>query len=136
MEYELKYDAHLIDLKRKKYTAPSNIILCHTGIYFFLESPPIITITNDYKPLADNIYAQQYSLNSPEYIIAGGRNNVFFKGKLHRIDGPAIEIIKDDKIISYKWFYHGEQYSKEQWFEKLSSEEKLIAIFELHKFDN
>lgn len=54
----------------------------------------------------------------------------FLNGKLHRIDGPAI--IYND--IEKYWFLFGEEYSKEEWFEQLTSEQKAAALSNSENF--
>jgi hypothetical protein len=51
----------------------------------------------------------------------------FLKGKLHRIDGPAIEFKNGDK----SWYLNGIEYSQEEWFERLSEEDKEKAVWNL-----
>jgi hypothetical protein len=48
-------------------------------------------------------------------------------GRLHREDGPAIEYMDGEK----HWYLNGINYSQEEWFEKLSAEDKLEAIWNL-----
>jgi hypothetical protein len=47
--------------------------------------------------------------------------------KLHRVDGPAIEGINGYKA----WYLNDINYSQEEWFERLSDEDKLKAIWNL-----
>jgi hypothetical protein len=51
----------------------------------------------------------------------------YFKGKLHREDGPAIKWSNGNK----SWFINGVEYSQEEWFERLSEEDKEKAIWNL-----
>jgi uncharacterized Fe-S cluster-containing protein len=51
----------------------------------------------------------------------------YLNGQRHRLDGPAIEYKNGDKY----WFLNGFNYSQEEWFELLSEEDKLNAIWNL-----
>jgi hypothetical protein len=61
----------------------------------------------------------EYSMNIKEW---------YLNGELHRVDGPAI----DYPLAGYqRWFLNGIEYSQEEWFEQLSEEDKLNAIWNL-----
>lgn len=51
----------------------------------------------------------------------------FLDGELHRVDGPAVEYSNGDK----EWFLYGVEYSQEEWFEQLTDEDKLYAVWNL-----
>lgn len=51
----------------------------------------------------------------------------FLNGKLHRIDGPAIEYKNGDKL----WYLNGVPYPQEEWFNLLTDEDKLNAVWNL-----
>jgi hypothetical protein len=51
----------------------------------------------------------------------------YLNGKKHRVDGPAVEFVNGYK----EWFLNGIYYSQEEWFELLSEEDKLKAIWNL-----
>jgi hypothetical protein len=51
----------------------------------------------------------------------------YLNGLYHRVDGPAIEHSNGDKF----WYLNGVEYSQEEWFERLSEEDKLKAIWNL-----
>jgi hypothetical protein len=51
----------------------------------------------------------------------------YYKGKVHREDGPAIDYPNGYKA----WYLNGIKYSQEEWFEMLSDEDKLEAIWNL-----
>jgi hypothetical protein len=56
-----------------------------------------------------------------------GDKHWFFKDRLHREDGPAVEVVNGDRY----WYFNGIEYSQEEWFEQLSDEDKLKAIWNL-----
>jgi hypothetical protein len=58
---------------------------------------------------------------------SNGGKEWWVNGMLHRLDGPAIEYKNGDKY----WFLNGTQSSQEEWFERLSAEDKLNAIWNL-----
>ncbi len=51
----------------------------------------------------------------------------FIDGKLHRKDGPAIEYYNGTK----SWWLNGYSYSQEEWFERLTPEQKEKAIWNM-----
>ena len=61
----------------------------------------------------------------PAFTTPSGYKSWWFMGKRHRFDGPAIIAPNGSK----KWFLHDESLSKEQWWEKLSDDQKLKALF-------
>jgi hypothetical protein len=65
--------------------------------------------------------------DGPAVELKNGGKYWFFNGQRHRIDGPAIEHFNGDK----SWFLNGFNYPQEEWFEKLSDEDKLKAIWNL-----
>jgi hypothetical protein len=79
-----------------------------------------------------NILKFKYTSEMPIYYTGiveylNGNKCWYLKGKLHRIDGPAIELKNGDK----RWYLNGIEYSQEEWFERLSEEDKLKAIWNL-----
>lgn len=50
-------------------------------------------------------------------------------GILHRIDGPAMVYPNDGRIYSLDFYLNDEAYSKEEWYELLSEDEKVQALF-------
>jgi hypothetical protein len=51
----------------------------------------------------------------------------YLNGELHRVDGPAVEYHNGYKM----WYLNGIEYIQEEWFERLSDEDKLKAIWNL-----
>lgn len=47
------------------------------------------------------------------------------KGKYHRVDGPAYLSTSGNPVF----YLHGKNYSKEEWFEKLTEDQKMRALF-------
>jgi hypothetical protein len=68
-----------------------------------------------------------HRVDGPAVEFANGDKSWYLNGKLHRIDGPAIERYDGGKA----WFLNGVNYSQEEWFEMLSKEDKLKAIWNL-----
>jgi hypothetical protein len=70
----------------------------------------------------------RHRLDGPAMEYPNGYKEWYFNDKLHRIDGPAIESFDGKKY----WFLNDIEYdSQEEWFEKLSEEDKLEAIWNL-----
>jgi hypothetical protein len=65
--------------------------------------------------------------NGPAIELYTGDKIWYLNGKLHRIDGPAIDFFVGRK----EWWLEGIKYSQEEWFEKLSEEDKEKAIWNL-----
>jgi hypothetical protein len=83
-------------------------------------------------------------------LYSSGTKLYYHKGKLHRINGPAVEYANGFKAWYFngerhsttcpaiihvngtkEWWLEGIKYSQEEWFEKLSAEDKLEAIWYL-----
>jgi hypothetical protein len=65
-----------------------------------------------------------------------GDKHWYLNGQRHRVDGPASEYCYYDDdgnhvYSDYEWYLNGVNYSQEVWFEKLSDEDKLEAIWNL-----
>jgi hypothetical protein len=56
-----------------------------------------------------------------------GQKVWYSNDKLHRVDGPAIDYLDGHK----EWWLNDKKHSQEEWFEKLSEEDKLNAIWNL-----
>jgi hypothetical protein len=65
--------------------------------------------------------------DGPAIEYSDGTKKWFFNGQLHRVDGPAIEWNDGDK----EWWLNGINYFQEEWFERLSDEDKERAIWNL-----
>jgi hypothetical protein len=65
--------------------------------------------------------------DGPAIELSNGSKFWYNQGKLHRVDGPAIEWNDGNK----EWYLNGMDYSQEEWFEQLSDEDKLKAIWNL-----
>jgi hypothetical protein len=65
--------------------------------------------------------------DGPAFENINGPKAWWVNGKLHRVDGPAIENSNGDK----HWYLNDKKYSQEEWFERLSDEDKLNAIWNL-----
>ncbi len=62
------------------------------------------------------------------YVKLEKRYHWYLNGQLHREDGPAVEYISGLK----QWYLNGKPYSKEEWFEKLTTDEqKDKALFNM-----
>jgi hypothetical protein len=70
---------------------------------------------------------QRHRLDGPAIEFKNGSKEWWFNGKKHREDGPAIEDSNGHKA----WYLNGINYSQEEWFELLSEEDKLNAIWNL-----
>ncbi len=54
----------------------------------------------------------------------------YLDGELHRNDGPAVIY----SIWVKEWWLNGENYSQEEWFELLTSEQKEAAIWNVDQW--
>jgi hypothetical protein len=89
----------------------------------------------DDGPAFENIYGdkhwflngKRHQKDGPAIEFADGSKAWYLNGELHRVDGPAIEYPNGDK----SWFLNDINYSQEEWFEKLSEEDKEKAIWNL-----
>jgi hypothetical protein len=68
-----------------------------------------------------------HRVDGPAFEYSSGTKSWYLYGKLHRVDGPAIELHNGDK----SWCLNGKKYSQDEWFEMLSDEDKLEAIWNL-----
>jgi hypothetical protein len=103
-------------------------------------SKPDIKITY-YKN--GNIYIKKYIWggnchreDGPAYIIHYNNGAIFFeefliKGILHRIDGPAHTEYDpyDGSIINNLYYINGERLTKEEWYSRLSTEQKVNLLY-------
>lgn len=55
----------------------------------------------------------------------------FYKGTVHNRAGPSVISKVSNHRCNYIWSIMGSVYSKEDWFEALTKEEKLAYIFNL-----
>jgi hypothetical protein len=86
--------------------------------------------------------------DGPAFIWVSGKKEWYFYGKCHRLDGPAIEWDNGDKewcihgelhredgpaIIrrdgKMQWYLNDQHYTKEEWFEALTEEKKVKALY-------
>jgi hypothetical protein len=65
--------------------------------------------------------------DGPAFESIYGDKHWHLNGKLHRVDGPAVEYPNGIKY----WLLNDVYYSQEEWFERLSDEDKLEAIWNL-----
>ena len=63
--------------------------------------------------------------DGPARIHSNGTKVWYKDGKLHREDGPAV--IKKDG--TKRWYLNGEFFLKEKWWERISDEWKIKALF-------
>jgi len=67
--------------------------------------------------------------DGPAIEYTDGKKSWWINGKLHREDGPAVEW-GDGKI---EWLLNGTSFkTKEEWFEALSENQKMKAIYSEH----
>jgi hypothetical protein len=72
-------------------------------------------------------YGLCHRVDGPAIESFDGHKHWYLNGELHRVDGPAIEHFNGDK----SWYLNGTKYSQEEWFEQLSEEDKLKAVWNL-----
>jgi hypothetical protein len=65
--------------------------------------------------------------DGPAFESIYGDKHWYLNGQRHRLDGPAVEYPNGYKA----WYLNGINYSQEEWFERLSEEDKLKAIWNL-----
>lgn len=99
---------------------------CRFGLkrYYYLEKFDK-TITNNVNYLIGTGHTQ-----NPNVI---DLSDIF--GIMHRADGPAYELIRDDDGVSTndEYFYYGVRYNtKEDWFTALTPKEKHDAMWNIN----
>jgi hypothetical protein len=72
-----------------------------------------------------------HRIDGPAIVYADGDKYWYLNGLRHRSDGPAIECHHDDGSWDYEWWLNGINYFQEEWFERLSDEDKERAIWNL-----
>jgi hypothetical protein len=61
---------------------------------------------------------------NPE-IDKNGTKRWWLKGRLHRIDGPAVEYLEGNRF----WWFYGDWLTEQEWLSKvLFNEVKIIAL--------
>jgi len=90
--------------------------------------------------------------DGPAVILSSGSLFWYKHGMIHRVDGPAIENITGTKVWyangsihresgpaiihpdgTVDWYIHGDLFdNKEEWFESLSEDQKIKAIYSEH----
>jgi hypothetical protein len=66
--------------------------------------------------------------DGPALVYPNGYKAWFINGRLHRVDGPAVE----DLILNKNRFaLNGIEYSKEEWFKKLTPEQQYNYLWNL-----
>jgi hypothetical protein len=68
-----------------------------------------------------------HRLDGPAIEYYDGSKAWYLNGKTHRVDGPAVDYPNGYK----QWYLNGVPYPQEEWFERLSEEDKLNAIWNL-----
>lgn len=55
---------------------------------------------------------------------------IFFKdGRIHRNNGPAVVYLYNDGV---SYYYNGQGFTKQRWFEQLTPDEKYIALWDFN----
>lgn len=95
-----------------------------TEIVYHVEDPNILTLPAN--------YTGKLIFKSKQEII---RIDYYQDGVYHRIDGPAKHVIKIPGEEGVAFHLKGKLYFKaEDWFEALTEDEKLIAIWNLNEW--
>jgi hypothetical protein len=94
------------------------------GLYH-REDGPACEFSNGDKEWWVN--GERHRVDGPAIELANGYKSWWLNGKRHREDGPAIEYPNGYK----QWYLNGVLYPQEEWFERLSEEDKLEAIWNL-----
>jgi hypothetical protein len=63
--------------------------------------------------------------DGPAFTNSSGGVIWYFKGKIHREDGPALIWSNGAK----EWWLRGKKITAEQWWNRISEESKMKAIF-------
>jgi hypothetical protein len=86
----------------------TGIVVYHSNRYYYLNG---ITHRDD----------------GPAVELSNGDRYWYLNGKRHRVNGPAVECSNGDKY----WYLNNVYYPQEEWFERLSEEDKENAIWNL-----
>jgi hypothetical protein len=73
------------------------------------------------------IDGRRHRLNGPAIERVDGYRTWFLNGKLHRVDGPAVIYPNGEK----RWYINGIDYTYEEWFQKLTSEQQENYLWNL-----
>jgi hypothetical protein len=65
--------------------------------------------------------------DGPAIETPSGTKYWLLNGKCHRVDGPAIIFFNGDK----EWWVNGKEYSYEDWFQTLTSEQQYNYLWNL-----
>jgi hypothetical protein len=63
--------------------------------------------------------------DGPAVDLPEGYKEWCIEGKTHRVDGPAIM----DHDGTKKWFLNDKQLTKQEWWDRISDDDKIIALF-------
>ena len=88
------------------------------------EDGPAIEWSNGYREWRIKNALHREGGPAIEYEITGLKE-WWINGKRHRVDGPAI-ILPNVKI---EWWLNNKQYTREDWFEALTKEQKIKALY-------
>jgi hypothetical protein len=86
---------------------------------------PAIEYANGTKHWYQN--GMLHRVDGPAIEYSNGDKHWFLNDKIHRVDGPAVEYANGTKV----WYLNGIYLPQEKWFERLSEEDKLKAIWNL-----
>ena len=91
-----------------------------------------------------------HRVDGPAVICSNTSEAWYLNGLIHRTDGPAVifreEWLRPSRRLSltgdvlnfnskgYKWFLGGEEYQKEEWFNRLTQEQLAIALSNTENF--
>jgi hypothetical protein len=86
------------------------------------DGPAVFHKNTDYK--AWYINGRRHREDGPAIKWNNGSEEWYINGRLHRVEGPAV-IRNED----YEWWLDGNRYTKEEWFEALTEEQKKKALY-------
>lgn len=76
------------------------------------------------------IHGINHRVGGPAVTWKDGEELWYNKGLLHRLDGPAAT---NEKYNRLEYWINGNKYTKEQWFDKLTYDERISYLFKMNK---
>ena len=84
-------------------------------------------IIDRYRNKCWMLYGEYHNEDGPAIIFPSGAKKWLLNGKYHRIDGPAVIYSNGNK----EWYLNDEEYTYEEWFSKLTSEQQYNYLWNL-----
>jgi hypothetical protein len=91
-----------------------------------MNNQPILEI-DQYENKEWKLKGSFHREDGPVVEYNNGHKAWYLKGRRHRVDGPAIEYADGSK----SWFLNHKEYTKKEWFKKLTPEQQYNYLWSL-----